>query len=113
MPRVTKKRKRGRRWMDDHTQPAFRFMLSIGGTFEQFRMDDPGSEFMKTAWNYWRQALMNSFISERPGTRPWGFWNAEGHVSQLRDGESRLEYLERIGEISDAERAAIDRLAAR
>lgn len=53
-------------------------------------------------WNEKRDALMASWVQERPGTRPWAWWTFDAPEDRP-EGESEAGYLRRHGLLTPGE----------
>ncbi|HXH05749.1 MAG TPA: hypothetical protein VNI83_04075 [Vicinamibacterales bacterium] len=75
--------------------------------------DAPPAFDARRLWREWGEAILAAWIRERPGTRPWAWWqfDAPALVADVDDGfdparEAEADYLARHGLLTPIERRA-------
>lgn len=118
MPRSKKKAKTRRSW-----GPVYRFWLKCGVPIGDCDWggepyDDETLADIRAAWETLGPAIMESWIKERPATRPHGWWllnSPEPKAEHWDDragcrvGETEFDQLQRLGQLTDQEISLYDR----
>ena len=128
MPRVIRRAKRTRKLTKAHLAQFADGLDFLGEAFGSDRAA------LREAWDDSREWYLARWVQEHPGTRPWAWWRFDateprrrydgamippkegrlfgGTVESFRDAlyEKQRHYLDRIGELTESERAYLLRL---
>src|SRR5262249_38366366 len=114
MPRGVRRRAKAR---DDWTREQRRQLLD-GHEFFGKGFGRPWSihrpldlDLARVAWNELRAEILDEFIANNPGHRPWAWWQFDAPEPR-RQPETDLAYLERLNLLVPSEIAVLDRLRA-
>lgn len=115
------------------TSERTRHHLLFGHDFDIFDGPDLDADGLAAAWEELHEELLAAHIAEHPGTRPWAWWAFDAPESRRFLGdepedlspfgvwygmasswgcafyETEADYLDRLGLLTDAERAALNR----
>ncbi|HIF01038.1 MAG TPA: hypothetical protein EYQ63_29525 [Fuerstia sp.] len=103
MPRKAKLRRRSQGYTASH-----RLQLRIRWDYfnNAFGNGPDSIAAMKAAWKVLRSSVMEEHIHERPGTRPWAWWQFDA-PEKRNDNETETEFLRRLSLLTAAELTAL------
>jgi len=85
------------------------FQLRVGHDYfgDAFGNGDSFDEaFAREAWEQYRDQILAEWITKRPGTRPWAWWEFDAPEEPRRD-EAQYDYLDRLCLLTRDERAVL------
>lgn len=91
MPRVVRRAKQRRAKLTDaHIQQLLSGFDLIGTAFGDDRSKPCDRDAMREAWEALRDELLQEWIAEKPGSRPWAWWTFDAPERRRRIGTWRV-----------------------
>jgi len=104
MPRLKRRRKNRTGYSDRHRLQLRVRWDFFGGGFGDGPEAVPA---MKAAWLEIGDSVLEEHIHERPGTRPWAWWQFDA-PEQRDDNETETDYLRRLQFLTATELTALE-----